>query len=635
MINNLKNQLLKAILWFGIRNRRVMFIDWLCLVFAVYIGFALRLSLFMDKAYIPELTTTAAFFPPIIIAVLAIGKNYSIVWPRASVEEYASLAAWYFTGALLFMIANTGFHLVNIPRTSFAVMILTGLFFMTIFRAVLRLVLATGHPNLPGAERVLIVGAGNAGTMLARDIKRNSATTVTAGFVDDAHELQNMIIAGAPVLGRREDLPRLIRTNHIDTILIAMPSANGEQIKAYMETITASRTGVNVRVLPSLLNLADGLVTVNNLRRVKLEDLLRRKPVMLDNDNIAAVIKGKSVLVTGAGGSIGSEICRQVLDRGPAQLLLLGHGEQSIYSLLEEISDMETKTQIIPIIADVADTVMIERIFGQYAPQLVFHAAAHKHVPLMEWNPREALRVNSFGTWNIASAAGRHNAERFLMISTDKAVHPTSIMGATKRTAERLLFSVQRRHPETKYMAVRFGNVLGSRGSVVPKFERQIAAGGPVTVTHPEMKRYFMLIPEAVSLVLQAQTMSSGGELYILDMGEPVKISEMAETLIRLHGYEPGRDIEIRYTGIRPGEKLYEELFYDPQHVEKTKHEKIFKTKFTADNEDVLSIVQQALEAYREGSLTEVEMRDLIFRLGSEGTKENGGAKKNAERKAC
>ena len=257
-------------------------------------------------------------------------------------------------------------------------------------------------------------------------------------------------------------------------------------------------------------------------------------------------------------------------------------------------------------------------IFEKHRPQVIFHAGAHKHVPLMEDNPREALRVNAFGTWNIATLAGKYGVERFVMISTDKAGHPTSVMGATKRAAERLLLSVQKEFPETKYMAVRFGNVLGSRGSVVPKFERQIAAGGPVTVTHPDMKRYFMLIPEAVSLVLQAGTMGAGGELFVLDMGAPVKISEMAETLIRLHGYEPYKDIDILYTGIRPGEKLYEELFYDPSHVDTTAHAKIFKTKLTPEAVCILPQVQEILREAEAGELYGVALRETILGLGVE-----------------
>ncbi|MDO4988260.1 MAG: polysaccharide biosynthesis protein, partial [Synergistes sp.] len=298
--------------------------------------------------------------------------------------------------------------------------------------------------------------------------------------------------------------------------------------------------------------------------------------------------------------------------------IALGHGEQSIYNLLEGMTDEGIDADVVPVIADVADRDTMRMVFEKFSPQLVFHAGAHKHVPLMEDNPREALRVNSFGTWNIADLAGKYGVERFVMISTDKAVHPTSVMGAAKRAAERLLLSVQKEYPGTKYMAVRFGNVLGSRGSVVPKFERQIASGGPVTVTHREMTRYFMLIPEAVSLVLQAGAMGRGGELFVLDMGKPVKIYDMARTLIRLHGYEPDKDIKIVCTGIRPGEKLFEELFYDTAHVDKTAHSKIFKTKLIAEACSILPEVERILSDSAAGKLTKEDVRSAVLALGVE-----------------
>jgi len=336
----------------------------------------------------------------------------------------------------------------------------------------------------------------------------------------------------------------------------------------------------------------------------------------LDSAGIAGIIEGSCVLVTGAGGSIGSEICRQVLARKPRELLALGHGEQSIYLFMESLSAMDLQIPVRPIIADIADEKATEAVFRDFAPEVVFHAAAHKHVPLMEENPREALRVNTFGTWNLAGLAGRYGVRRFVMISTDKAVNPTSVMGATKRAAERLLFEVQQRYVKTRYMTVRFGNVLGSRGSVVPKFEKQIAVGGPVTVTHEDMKRYFMLIPEAVALVLQAGAMGCGGELFVLDMGEPVSIAEMARTLIHLHGYEPDKDIGIVYTGVRPGEKLYEELFYDRRHVDRTAHDKIFLSRISSEGSGLRSVVDDLLNSSADGRISGGELRRVIMELG-------------------
>ena len=318
-------------------------------------------------------------------------------------------------------------------------------------------------------------------------------------------------------------------------------------------------------------------------RKVKLEDLLGRDPIRINLDPSMNYIKGRRILITGAGGSIGREIVFQVLHNEPSELCVLGHGEQSIYLLLEELNKLNLQIPIQPVIADVADEIAMEGIFEKFKPQIIFHAAAHKHVPLMELSPREAMRVNGLGTRTIARLAGKLNAERMVMISTDKAVNPSSVMGATKRLAEKVLEQEQHNYPETKYMAVRFGNVLGSRGSVIPKFEEQISAGGPVTVTHPDMRRYFMLIPEAVSLVIQAGALGHGGELFVLDMGEPVNIKEMAELLIRLCGYEPYKEINIVFSGIRPGEKLFEELFYDENSVHGTLNPKIFVSKIKTD----------------------------------------------------
>ena len=512
---------------------------------------------------------------------------------------------------------------LRIPRSSLSILIILGLFFLTATRAFWRLAFVTRSGRTCRQQRALIIGAGQAGTLLARDLLRNDTELMPIGFVDDAPRLQNMTVASLNVLGMTKDIRRIVMENDIEVVLIAIPSAPGNKIKEFVCSLEG--LNVSVRILPSLIDLADGHVSIKKLRSVKLEDLLRRDPIRLDDPGVENLIRDKRVLITGAGGSIGSEICRQVAAKGPSELLVLGHGEQSIYNLLESFAQSGNKVPLVPIIADIADKVTLESIFKKYRPQIVFHAAAHKHVPLMEDNPREALRVNSYGTRILAEMAGEYEAERMVMISTDKAVHPSSIMGATKRIAERMLFYVQKRYPDTSYMAVRFGNVLGSRGSVIPKFEQQIERGGPVTVTHKDMKRYFMLIPEAVSLVLQAGTMGSGGELFVLDMGEPVNITEMAETLIRLHGHEPYRDIKIEFTGIRPGEKLYEELFYDPDHVGTTASEKIYLSKFSPEKESLLPRVEKLLADSAGGNLSEAELKAAIFHLGGNGAAELPG----------
>lgn len=610
-------KMLDLMVWLGMRNRRVMAVDVCCIAAAVFIGYSMRFSYFFigveDAA---GFIHTLVAFIAVIIGALFVGKTYNVVWTRASIEEYTRFAQWYCIGVGVFVVFNYFFRLVRVPRSSFLILILLALMFMTGIRALWRLTAVSRHRGGAVSQRALIVGAGEAGTLIARDLLRNQSALEAVGFIDDDPNLRNMTVASLKVLGTKNEISTIIKRFAVDTVLLAIPSATGAQMREYVDILNKEK--VTVRVLPSFLALADGHVSVSRLRSVNLEDLLRRDPIKLDNENISAVIKDKTVMVTGAGGSIGSEICRQVLSRGPKELLALGHGEQSIYLLLESLRDAGVTIPVVPIIADVADEKTMAMIFEKYRPQVIFHAGAHKHVPLMEDNPREALRVNAFGTWNIAALAGKYGVGRFVMISTDKAVHPTSVMGATKRAAERLLLSVQEEFPGTKYMAVRFGNVLGSRGSVVPKFERQIAAGGPVTVTHPDMKRYFMLIPEAVSLVLQAGAMGTGGELFVLDMGQPVKISDMAETLIRLHGYEPYKDIDIQYTGIRPGEKLYEELFYDPSHVDTTGHSKIFKTKLTPEAVCILPQVREILREAEEGCLAGTELRETILALGVE-----------------
>ena len=599
----------------------VVVMDFVLLSLAVYVGFALRFSLLIPNDYVHEMLNVMVIYSMVIIFTFYISKVYKISWSKSSVEEFSRLFRSYWAATFVFIILSCLSKHIFVPRSSLAVMIFAGITFITTTRVMWRMMILLTHSRSEECERALIVGAGESGTLLARDLIHNNAKLKPIGFIDDDPKLHGRIIASLKVLGGKDILSNIIDKELVTSVLIAMPSATGEQISLY-QNILKGYSSVKVRVLPSLIELANGNVSTTRLRPLKLEDLLRREPIVLDNSAIKSIIKDKTVLVTGAGGSIGSEICRQVLMQEPKELLALGHGEQSIYLLTENLSELGNTIPVRKIIADVADRDAMERVFMQYRPQAVFHAGAHKHVPLMEDNPRESLRVNSYGTWNLAELCGRYNVQRMVMISTDKAVHPTSIMGATKRIAEKLLLSVQQEYPQTKYMAVRFGNVLGSRGSVVPKFEKQIEKGGPVTVTHPDMKRYFMLIPEAVSLVLQAGTMGSGGELFVLDMGEPVNIAEMAETLIRLHGHEPYRDIKIEFTGIRPGEKLYEELFYDPDHVSKTTSEKIYLGKFSAEKESLLPRVEKLLADSAGGTLSEAELKAAIFQLGGNGENE-------------
>jgi FlaA1/EpsC-like NDP-sugar epimerase len=422
-------------------------------------------------------------------------------------------------------------------------------------------------------QRALVVGAGDAGQMIVKEIRQNPKVQLdVVGFVDDDANKKGQPFQGIPVLGMQEDLATICLSHGIDEVIIAIPSASGPQIRSIIERCQS--LGVKFKTLPGVGDLIDGKVTVQHIRDVNLEDLLGRKPIHLDNRGIANYLKGKRVLVTGAGGSIGSELCRQIAKFRPEKLVLFENSETPLFLIEQELSISFPDIHVVPIIGDIRNPSRINVIFDEQMPQVVFHAAAYKHVPMMEQNPAEAINNNVRGTMLLADAAGKFAVETFVMISTDKAVRPTNVMGASKRVAELYVQSLSR-SSKTRYVTTRFGNVLGSNGSVIPTFKEQIKKGGPVTVTHPEVTRFFMTIPEASQLVLQAGSMGQGGEIYLFDMGEPVKIVALAEELIRLSGMEPHTDIEIVYSGLRPGEKLYEELLLDDEGVLPTQHEKI------------------------------------------------------------
>lgn len=590
---------------------RVCAVDFFLLVASVCFGYALRLSIVVDPYFYPGLITSCVVFPLCVIVALRACGVYKVYWPQAGAAEYARLTRGYIYGCALFLAVTLFSGAIEMPRISLAITIMGGLIFMSSARSVWRLAelsRTVSRERPADAKRALIIGAGEAGAYIARDLAMRSDDIVPLGFIDDDPNKKGKIIAGLSVIGDDRALPIVAQQMRADLALIAIPSAAGSSVKKYLDALAG--LGVDVRVLPSMRELAGGAVSMASMRPVSLADLLRRDQISLDEEGIDKVIMGRTVLITGAGGSIGTELCLQIARFSPDRLLLLGHGEGSIYGVQQKLIEAGTTAERVQLIADIADEAAMRRIFETYHPQAIFHAAAHKHVPLMEDNPREALRVNALGTRLVASLAGEYGAERFVMISTDKAVRPSSVMGATKRIAERALTSVQTKYPATAYMTVRFGNVLGSRGSVVPLFERQIARGGPVTVTHPEMTRYFMLIPEAVSLVIQAASMGSGGELYVLDMGEPVRIVDMARTLIRLHGMEPDRDIRIEYTGVRPGEKLNEELFYDESGVVRTSHDKIFASAIRPADD-----IQRETETLYRSVMSDDDLRREIIAL--------------------
>jgi FlaA1/EpsC-like NDP-sugar epimerase len=423
-------------------------------------------------------------------------------------------------------------------------------------------------------NRVLLIGAGQAGVMVSRELaNRPDLGLKPIGFLDDDPNKVGTIIAGLPVLGPISEIGAIAERKHTDRALITIANAPGANIRRITETCRDAR--IETKIIPGIYEIVGEKVNLSRIREVAIEDLLGREPVQLDEDVVGAAVRSRVVMISGAGGSIGSELCRQVCRFGPRRLLLVERFENALFEIHRELSEAFPGLQIDPCIADVTDAARMEQLFVTSTPEIVFHAAAHKHVPMMEWNPGEAIKNNVGGTRVVADLSDRFGVHRFVLISTDKAVNPTSVMGATKRVAEIYLQTLSLRSA-TKFVTVRFGNVLGSNGSVIPIFRAQIARGGPVTVTHPEMKRYFMTIPEASQLVLQAGAMGEGGEIYILDMGEPVKIVDLARDLVTLSGLKPDEDIEIKFSGMRPGEKLFEELSMDSEHADKTKHPKIY-----------------------------------------------------------
>ena len=472
-----------------------------------------------------------------------------------------------------------------------------------------------GHPQRrreDQAKRTLIAGAGNAGKQVAKELFANSRLgMVPVGFVDDDRAKLGQMLYDLPVLGTLDDIRKLVPAHDIAEIVIAMPTASGTVVRQVVRA--ALDTGISTLTVPSIPEIISQKGGGAALREVEIQDLLRRDPVETDMASVAALATGETVLITGAGGSIGSELCRQLGRLAPTSLVVLGHGENSIFDIYHELREAFPDVKIVPVIADVRDRDRMMKVMAAYRPHAVFHAAAHKHVPLMEDNVVEAVTNNVTGTRNTVDAAIAAGIQRFVFISTDKAVRPTSVMGASKRVAEQIVQHAATRH-DRNFVSVRFGNVLGSRGSVVPMFMRQIRTGGPVTVTHPEMQRFFMTIPEAVQLVLQAGALGRGGEVFVLDMGEPVRVVDLATDLIRLSGLEPGKDIKIQFSGIRPGEKLYEEMFFSAEHVLPTDHPKVLRARNGLLAEGTMRKIDVLAKSAMEGN-GEEEIRKLLREL--------------------
>ncbi|WP_042345877.1 polysaccharide biosynthesis protein [Bacillus massiliigorillae] len=529
-------------------------------------------------------------------------KLYYKAWEYASIGELiAILKAVSFSIVITSFIYILFYHELNIRLLLLIWMIL--LLFIGGSRFVWRIYKESQSQRKENFKNTLIIGAGIAGTMVVRQLLHNNGETILKpiAFIDDDSFKQKLSILGIPVVGTSKDILDVVKKYKIEHIVIAIPSATNKQLTHIHQE--CAKSGIHTQTIPMLEDIMVGKVSINNFKDIEVEDLLGREPISLNMASISKYISNKTVLVTGAGGSIGSEICRQISKFHPKKLVLLGHGENSIYLIDMELKNKyKDSIETIPIIADVQDRTRIFEVMEHYKPNVVYHAAAHKHVPLMENNPCEAVKNNVFGTKNVAEAADQYNVETFVMISSDKAVKPPNIMGATKRTAEMIIqrLNVKSR---TKFVAVRFGNVLGSRGSVIPLFKKQIKAGGPVTVTHPEMVRYFMTIPEASRLVIQAGALAKGGEIFVLDMGEPVKIVDLAKNMIELSGHTV-EEIGIKFTGVRPGEKLYEELFNNEETNSKQVFPKIFVGNIDVNHSEELDYF---LKNFSEMSVAEVK----------------------------
>ncbi|HOB20918.1 MAG TPA: nucleoside-diphosphate sugar epimerase/dehydratase, partial [Candidatus Atribacteria bacterium] len=510
------------------------------------------------------------------IAVNYFTGLYRSLWQYASINELLNvLVSGFITEALFFVTMLLVGYKISYS-VHFLVLVLNTVFLgvSRLGYRMLRRISKLGSTVASDFKRVLIIGAGDAGVMVIRELRRHYEMGLDpVALIDDDKLKHGCRIMGVKVHGGREKIIEVVDKLDIDMIIVALQSAP-RQIQTEILEI-CKQTKCKLKILPGVYEIINDSVSVSQLRDVQIEDLLGREPVNLNIEEICGYIQNETVLVTGGGGSIGSELCRQIARFNPRKLLILDIYENNAYDLQQELLMTHPELDHEVIIASVRDRARLEQIFEQYRPSAVFHAAAHKHVPLMEHNPSEAIKNNVFGTLNTAECADKYGVKRFVLISTDKAVNPTNIMGATKRIAEMIIQGMNK-HSKTEFVAVRFGNVLGSNGSVIPLFKKQIAEGGPVTVTHPEINRFFMTIPEAVQLVLEAGSMARGGEIFVLDMGKPVKIVDLARDLIRLSGLEPDVDIEIKFTGLRPGEKLYEELLMSEEGLTSTSHSKIF-----------------------------------------------------------
>lgn len=559
------------------RKAILVFLDILLINLATFSALLIKFDAVIPAHYMNIFLHSLILTTAIKILVFYIFKLYKSLWQYASISELLQIFAATLVGSagvyIFGLIVN-----MTLPRSVYIISWLVTFTMIGSSRLSYRIARKAKRILERGREhktRAMIVGAGNAGSMVIKELKNHDElNTVPVVAIDDDRWKHNTTIHGVPVKGDRHKINELVEKYGVDEIIVAIPSASRKELSEILSICKETRC--RLKKLPGVYEIINERVGIKHIRDVSIEDLLGRDEVQLNMDDIAGYLKNETVLVTGGGGSIGSELCRQIARFSPKKLIIFDIYENNAYDLQNELSrTYKNKLHLEVLIGSVRDKERLKQVFSQYRPGVVFHAAAHKHVPLMEDNPAEAVKNNVIGTLNAAQCADEYGTRKFVLISTDKAVNPTNIMGATKRLAEMVVQSMDK-HSKTEFVAVRFGNVLGSNGSVIPLFKRQIAQGGPVTVTHPDIIRYFMTIPEAAQLVIQAGAMANGGEIFILDMGEPVRIVDLAKDLIRLSGLEPDVDIKIEYTGLRPGEKLYEELLLAEEGIEATTHEKIF-----------------------------------------------------------
>lgn len=616
------------------KQTAVFCIDAVLIASAVLLSYSLRFNTIDLQAHGKQILMIIPLMLVLRLGVFIVMGLYRGLWRFVGMRDLLTVIQAVTLGSLLAVgLLFLVFRLEQYPRSVFVIDWFVTIVFIGGSRFAYRMYREGSSTSARSAgsadgKRVLIVGAGREGELLIREICGDYRMTYQpVGFVDDDRNKRNMSIHGYRVLGNTREIPRIVKQYGVKEVFFTISSASGAAKRRIM--LTCKRAGVKSKALPGSWNILNGNVTVRTLRDFRIEDLLGRESVRLDTGAIDDYLRGKTVMITGAGGSIGSDLCRQVLRFLPRRLVLFDQSEFNMYQIQMNLQERYPEAEVHPVIGDLLNQPRLERTMLRFKPEVVFHAAAYKHVPLMELNAEEALRNNAIGTWNAASLAVAHGVEKFVMVSTDKAVRPTNIMGASKRVAELICQGLSRKGG-TKFVTVRFGNVLNSVGSVIPLFRRQIARGGPVTVTHPEIYRYFMTIREATQLILQAGAMGRGCEIFILDMGEPVKIVDLARDMISLSGFEPDKDIKIAFTGLRPGEKLYEELLTGGEEVKATLHEKIMVADSACIDWPTLLInIEMLMEALRNGFSGDVAR--MIQEIVPEFQPENGGPRRQAQ----